>query len=282
VTKTISGTVPKAIADLPKSAQVMAMQSAYETFHRTSGVLIAIQELYVALQEIQLGRSILSKATYCKCKNETEKYRTSHYCMYCATLKPCKFMALTKDGRLVCISHLDHGIPSQEEYLNWRINFKVYDAIRAEGRYSLGLQFAIRDALTDGYWLPSGGYQDIYDSIGEDLLGFNPLRMSLDAIFPICVLQKEAVLHYPVNVCLTTEFTNRLKGDDIPIMLAAAGYAIGSTNAGIFLPEVELRFDNFYKIRTRILSLNGFLGLLFYEGDSERTIFSCSSLYTSY
>jgi hypothetical protein len=74
--------------------------------------------------------------------------------------------------------------------------------------------------------------------------------MSLEAVFPVCKVEDTFFLHHATNVGLTAEFLNRLKLDDLPIMLAAAADALRTSAPGTFLPRIELEFDHFFKIRT--------------------------------
>lgn len=68
VAKTISGSIPDVHVDLPTAAIALAMQSAYVMFVRMqdapNGILQAIEELFISLQELQQNKSILGKHTH--------------------------------------------------------------------------------------------------------------------------------------------------------------------------------------------------------------------------
>lgn len=82
-------------------------------------------------------------------------------------------------------------------------------------------------------------------------MGTRLLQMSMDAIFPLWKAGKSFFVHHSENVGLTTEFMNRLKLDDLPVVLALAAEAVKTTEDGKFLQNIERAFRSLYKYPPR-------------------------------
>jgi len=252
VAASISGPIPVAKSALPKTAKALAMQSAYEVYKRTNDALKMIEELFVSLDELHLEKSILTRDTYCKCESEEQKKEEAHICMLCFTVVLCTTMARTDDNRLICIRHFEHGPPSPEIYLKSCIVSRARNCESKHKHLVPSERHEIIETLTREDWLDGVKFRDAYDGVRTQTFLMHPGRISLDAVFPLWKTGQSFYLHHAQNVCLTAEFLNRLKGTDLPVMLAAASYAIKRIAIGDFLPEIELAFDHFAKIRNMI------------------------------
>ena len=248
VANTLSGSVPGFYVQLPKAAKAMAMQSAYSVWKNHQGILKTIEELSVSLQELYLGKSILSKETYCICA-DPKTSTAAHCCMLCLKFTMCWKMAWTSDARLICVSHFKDGAPPADRFLHTRIRDKA-NAFRKE--LSQTQRYEISDFLTTEDWLPGEGYRDAYDGKRLQKPGMHPLNLTIDAVFPLFKAGSTFFVHHKENVCLTAHFINSLKGDGLPIMLAALSTAVKSTAVGKYLPDIELQIDHFYHIRMLI------------------------------
>ncbi|CAO2650730.1 Nn.00g020220.m01.CDS01 [Neocucurbitaria sp. VM-36] len=253
VAKTISGTVPQANTSIPHTAQALALQSAYEVFKRGEGILDAIEELFVALDELRLGKSVLSKEAYCQCLTETQKDASAHYCMLCFKLEICSKMSRTADDRLVCLVHFKDGPPASENYILRRVKIKVRNCEnRARLRLPAEERQKMERRIVQDYILSGLIYRDAYDGVRhEEYVAqcFGPCVHSLDAVFPLWVVKGSAFIHHAENTVLTTYFTNMLKGTDIPLVLPSAREAIERKDDNVYLSDIELAFDHYYKIR---------------------------------
>jgi hypothetical protein len=79
--------------------------------------------------------------------------------------------------------------------------------------------------------------------------------MNIDAVFPLWRSGDKFFVHHAENVMLTSDFLNRLKHTDIPIVLTIASEAVSATDTGKDLErikELELRFDHAFLIRSVI------------------------------
>jgi hypothetical protein len=253
VKKAISGTVPDIWINLPKHARALTMQNAYETFVKTNGdILKALEELFVSTDEVILGIASRDLDAYCKCQDDKMKQETAHYCMFCHRLVLCSELTMVEDGRTVCIRHLKEGVPTDENPLKGRIFRKANCIERSRKILKLHYRHAMRETLTTQHWLVDEKYRDGYGGIHADVRSLNPLRVSIDAVFPLCRVGSEWFLHHAENVILTSEYLNRFKGDDLPMMLAAASDAVKSKAPNKYLPDIEKTFDSLYRIRTLI------------------------------
>lgn len=157
-------------------------------------------------------------------------------------------MAWTPDDRLVCLAHFGINLLVPETLLRARIAKKVSICERYTGRLSSEHRKNILDTLTSSEWLLEKGFQDAFDGKRLDTPGKHALDVSIDALFPLWKAEGGFFIHHAGNIGLTTEFLNRLKHDEIPIVLCAAADAFKTTGRGIYLPKIELGFDHYYKI----------------------------------
>jgi hypothetical protein len=254
VRKTISGTIPDIWVELTKVSRALIMQNAYETFVKTCGdILKTLEELFVSTDEIILGIASRGKDAYCKCQDDEMKQNTAHYCMFCHRLVLCSKLTMIGDGRTVCIRHLKHGVPTDKSSIIQRVFGKSNKPERSHGTLELHHRHAIRDTLTTQRWLLGGEeYQDGYDGVRVDVLRLSPLRVSIDAVFPLCRVGDKWFIHHAENVVLTCEYLNRFKGEDLPMILAAASDAVKSKAPNKYLPDIEQTFDRLFRIRTLI------------------------------
>ncbi|KAB2109672.1 hypothetical protein AG0111_0g944 [Alternaria gaisen] len=254
VASTISGKIPQAQTSLPTHVAALALQSAYHVFCRNEGILKTFQELFVALDELALKKSILSKHSYCVCGSDAKKKAdTAHFCMFCLRLKVCSEMAWTIDDRLVCLEHFKNGPPAQDNFLVRRIRIKV-DNLEHYSR--VGISSAdrrdMKNTLIKDHVLSNNHWRDIFNGDRVDDQAEYWLAHSVDAIYPLWMSDNLFHVHHPGNVGLTNLFTNLFKNTDLPIMLAAASNAVRTQVKGEYLPEIELAFDHFARIRTVI------------------------------
>ncbi|OAL47163.1 hypothetical protein IQ07DRAFT_657386, partial [Pyrenochaeta sp. DS3sAY3a] len=104
--------------------------------------------------------------------------------------------------------------------------------------------------LVNDDWLSEKGYRDIYGGERDQFQAHpHPLRMSIEAIFPVWKAGEKFYCHHAENVGLTAEFLNRAKGDNIPVVLAIASEAVNARDMGD-LERLELAFDHKYRMRT--------------------------------
>jgi hypothetical protein len=254
VRKTISGTIPDIWVELPKVARALIMQNAYETFVKTHGdILKTLEEIFVSTDEIILGIASRGKDSYCRCQDDDMKQNTAHYCMFCHRLVLCSRLTMIEDGRTVCIRHLKYGVPTDKSSIIQRIFGKSRKSEQEHGILELHHRHAIRDTLITPQWLLGGEeYQDGYDGTHVDVRRLSPLRVSIDAVFPLCRVEDKWFIHHAENVVLTCEYLNRFKGEDLPMILAAASDAVKSKAPNKYLPDIEQTFDQLFRIRTLI------------------------------
>jgi hypothetical protein len=254
VRKTISGAIPDIWVELPKVARAFIMQNAYETFVKTHGdILKTLEELFVSTDEIILGIASRGKDAYCRCQDDDMRQNTAHYCMFCHRLVLCSKLTMIEDGRTVCIRHLKYGVPTDKSSIIQRVSEKSNKPERSHGTLELHHRHAIRDTLITQQWLLGGEeYQDGYDGTHMDVRRLSPLRVSIDAVFPLCRVGDKWFIHHAENVVLTCEYLNRFKGDDLPMILAAASDAVKSKAPNKYLPDIEQTFDQLFRIRTLI------------------------------
>ncbi|KAH3940231.1 hypothetical protein HBH64_020940 [Parastagonospora nodorum] len=62
-------------------------------------------------------------------------------------------------------------------------------------------------------------------------------------------LMIDLLVHHAENISLTTHFANFLKGDDILMMLASRSDSLKSKAKAAFLPDIELAFGHYTRIR---------------------------------
>jgi hypothetical protein len=257
VAKSISGEIPDIYmrADIPRAATAMAMQRAYNVFKKTHGnILKCIEELFVSVDELHVKNTILSADTHCVCANEDERYQEAHYCMVCLQLFPCHTMSWTKDGRLVCNQHFKDGyIPPG---MAQRLAVEVSERARLCDRYLDTLSAEDRDDIKRVIttFLTPEGFNDLYSGY-HTLIGGHPKRMNIDAVFSLWKSGERFFVHHADNVILTSDFLNRMKNTDIPIVLAIASEAVKATDTGAHsgkIEELELRFDHAFLIRSSI------------------------------
>jgi len=255
VARTIVGVVPVIFTnnDLPMSSLALALQSAYNVFKRTEDILKSIEELFVAIQELYDKKSILTVDTYCTCQDDAHKREEAHYCMLCLELFPCHTLAWTKDGRLVCFLHFKKGpIISDTSYdLQRKVQLKARNCeyklrnLSESDRKVIGQRLLTR--------LTSNGFLDEFNGERRYITGNSPLRMNVDATFPLFKLADRFFVHHTDNVGLTTEFLNSAKGDDVPILLALASDAVKTQRSDLAkIARLELGVDHCFMVRIAI------------------------------
>jgi hypothetical protein len=254
VAETIHGTVPQFNTQLPVSALALALQSSFEVMEKSRDQLRMIEEAVVGIQELTLGKSILTAANYCKCgEDQAVRDVKMHFCMFCLRLMICSHLSWTPDGRLICLDHFKGGTPPPTTHLQRRVYEKSRhcdDELR--NPLSFEHRMKIRDVLVKNYIIPEVGFEDAFDGKRSDNLQVKALAMSVDATFPIHKAEGVFYVHHFNNIRLTTEFANRLKGDDIPIVLPAASEAVATKSDGKYLDDIELAFDHYSMIRLLI------------------------------
>jgi hypothetical protein len=191
VAETISGSIPRIFTSLPHTAMALALQSAYEVFQQGKGILAAFEELFVALDELNLGKSVLSKNTYCKCLTGPQQDNTAHYCMLCFKLEICSMMSRTADDRLVCTAHFKDGPPAIEDHIVRRLRYKVSNIERPHRvRHPLSSEERknIMKILVRNHIVQGSTFLDAYGgSRSEEFIArwLGPLVHSVDAVFPV-------------------------------------------------------------------------------------------------
>lgn len=249
------GIPPTIISDvrLSSTATALAMQSAYVVFRDTSNILEAIEELYVSVEELVAGKSILSVHSYCTHESEDEKKNYAHHCHYCRSLFPCMLLQKDQYGRMICTVHFKEGAVPADDFL--RRQTKIMRCARSIERNRLTMEHRTDMLEILCQRLTIKGYQDDFDGDRLDTQGRAPCRMNVDATFPLFESSSAFYVHHPDNVGLTAEYLNSAKADDIPIVLALASDAVTSADAGRDVSEtkrLELGFDHCYHIRIAI------------------------------
>jgi hypothetical protein len=253
VAATISGKVPSLQPTKPvrRTFLALALESAYRVFLRTSDILVALQELFVATDELgHFNKSILNKETHCKCQDNEEKLTESHFCMLCLRLVGCHTLCRTEDDRLVCKSHMASikTIDPDDEQRQRTLLFNTAKIL--ETRHGLSLDQRRKNATAVMALLVDGGFKDHFDGVRPFQSSNHPCRQSIDATFPLWMVNGDAFLHHDGNVNLTTRFLNMAMLDDIPIVLLFASLAVNTDDdVRDKIAEVELAFDHCYRIR---------------------------------
>ncbi|KAI8942961.1 hypothetical protein NX059_001000 [Plenodomus lindquistii] len=250
VAKTISGSVPEFLTSLRPAVYAMALQSMYRVFLQGKGILRAIEEFAIALDELRLRKSILSTKTYCACGPHLEqKRKTAHFCMLCLSLQICSEMSWTVDNRLVCNSHFKNGPPPQYEYMEHKIRAACVQL--EQGSLAPEVRAVIKAALCKDV-LSDNRFKDVYNGIRAEDHPEYGIASSVDAIYPLWMDNDSFYVHHEDNVGITTEFANCMKGDDLPLVLASAAHALDAKAEGEYLENIELMFDHYSRIRTII------------------------------
>ncbi|KAF1846133.1 uncharacterized protein K460DRAFT_406355 [Cucurbitaria berberidis CBS 394.84] len=237
VARTVNGTIPLVRTKLPKASIAMAMQSTFETFRREKSTLRMVDELFVSLEELTLGVSILNRQNHCICSDEHDRDTEAHDCMFCCKFKICSSMVWSGDERLMYPSHFVDGVPPHDMIVHYRVTKKAYNL---EPQLPLEFLLAMRDAFLTNDWLQGTNFKDAYKGVRPEALTPNHMSLSIDAVFPLHKSNDNYYVHHAGNVCLTTVFPNYLKQDDLPIVLVAASDALKSTAPGKYLPQIEL------------------------------------------
>lgn len=251
VAEAIDGSVPTIHHYLRPAVVALALQSAYEVFIQNKGIIQVLQELFIAVDELNLGVSILSPLNYCRCGDDVDRKRaTAHHCMYCLKLRICSEMAWTPDGRLVCRQHLKIDPFASDKFLERAIEVRVSDCERHYGRQlSSDRRVAMKKVLIDQYTLPGNRFLDTYNGERVYIHPRTAFSFSLEAVFPLWKAGDSFFVHHEQNVGLTTLFTNLFKGEDIPMVLALASHAMEIQGQGKFLSDIECMFDHCHRIR---------------------------------
>jgi hypothetical protein len=256
VAKTIQGAIPAARTTLPMAGLAMALESASKKFEQNKGILAAFEELNVALDELALNKSILTKADHCKCGSIAELEKTdktnmrnftTHFCMICCQAEVCSRMARTSDDRLVCLLHFVEGPPPPDKLIEGRILQTIQGAER--GVLSQRLRDRMFKVATKQL-LPGSGFRDVYSGDRpEGMVNTRGLRVTVDALFPVWKDGSSFYVHHPDNIGLTTQFANYLCGSDIPVVLPLAGKAVRAKEKGEPVKDIERAFDHCMKVR---------------------------------
>lgn len=169
--------------------------------------------------------------------------------MYCLHLSPCSDLAWTTDNRLICQYHFRNGPPPKHLVLRSHLQQAL---LRVEHQDNVLTKQDRKDIITvlvKEDLLSDKGFQDIYSGEREQLRADpHPLRMSIDAIFPIWKAGGKFNCHHAENVGLTAEFLNKAKGDDIPVVLAIASEAVNARDMGDSeIKRLELAFDHAFR-----------------------------------
>lgn len=172
--------------------------------------------------------------------------------MYCLHLSPCSDLAWTTDNRLICQYHFRNGPPPKHLVLRSHLQQAL---LRVEHQDNVLTKQDRKDIITvlvNEDWLSDKGFRDIYSGEREHLRADpHPLRMSIDAIFPIWKAGGKFNCHHAENVGLTAEFLNKAKGDDIPVVLAIASEAVNARDMGDSeIKRLELAFDHAFRTLT--------------------------------
>jgi hypothetical protein len=248
VAKTIVGQVPSVTNYSSSQMVALALQSAYRVWASRKCIMETIEELFIAMEELKQGKSILTRDTYCECSEE-QKLTKWHYCMYCLRLQACRKLVWTADDRLLCESHFIHGPPPPSRWTRNRIH-QLASRPRPGEPITKDQRDAMVTELTDEKWLPESGiYRDAFDGRRPlETTPSHPYTMSIDAVFPLYKEGNKAFVHHAINVVLTTGFLNGLKRIDLPALLLAFKHAVTQTADGKYLPDIELAIDHLFTL----------------------------------
>ncbi|KAJ4324428.1 hypothetical protein N0V94_001326 [Neodidymelliopsis sp. IMI 364377] len=252
VQNTIQGDMPYASTRLPLAGVALALQSSYEVFRDGESILKVGEELFVALDELALGKSILSKDTHCKCEDDASRDVNAHFCMICLLLQPCSTMSRAVDNRLVCNDHFATGPPPSDEYISRFIarSVRVTERPKTGSSLTTDLRRKMEEQLIKEYISPFPTFLDAYWGVHVEKLSYSrAMRASLDAIFPLWKDGSKYYVHHPDNVGITTAFANCLKGDDLPAVVGLAAEALREKDNQRTLDKIERAFDHCAEIR---------------------------------
>lgn len=158
------------------------MQQAYDVFVKNEDVIKAFDQVYISLTELDLGKLILSKGTYCKCANVQMRQVSAPHCMLYFHFHRCSSISLTPDGRLTCSNHRVGSEQSKDRRIPSAL--LVSYPLQADKKFLLLSVRGEMMAVMKSDWIVGNSLRDAHDGIRPSLPRRSAASESCEAFFP--------------------------------------------------------------------------------------------------
>ncbi|KAL2026770.1 hypothetical protein VTO58DRAFT_102750 [Aureobasidium pullulans] len=243
--------------------QAYVYQQALNALAAGQGVLNALQAAAIAADQVNIGliTEEAAKAVHCLCEEE-DRDTTEHACQQCQEPELCREMVYDEHGRLLCKGCAPKSA-SLHDTRTRDIRSIVQGLIRAskhtdelvtelQTKWTVGgmmkqleKQFVDSDTWQDAFGPPASLREAIYKgstsqtSHGRTHRKFHPYRPSIDQRDVVHLGIRRVYLHHPMNVHLTRQCINLLRGRDILPLLPQLKRAQSLAEQAQDLPPVR-------------------------------------------